>query len=346
MNETKTPIPTSVKRLLILVGLSSFLLLTLIRHRPSAHPLARSRAHFTRAWTACDGDAACCASRFSPPTRPHRVVSAKLSFGTRKLAWRMAVHPPARDIVSSSIARHGAWESSKTRAILRALSFPGQPAALVDIGANVGWFSLAAVHFGARVVAVEPFAENLALVAHSLCLAPSGVRENVTLLPTGLGATDGSRCEMWTDVRANRGNTHTVCDTAASAEWMGGNGYKKVGEVSMASFDALVEKGEVKFAEGERVAVKIDVEGFEYQALRGAKKFLDKVRPNVVWAEYIPKMISRAAESVGLSAEATTGSPAGFLAFMKERGYSERMTLFGKPHKVWGQQYEAVFVRG
>lgn len=346
MNQKKSPIPTSVKRLSVLVGLVSFLLLSLIRHRPTSHPLARARARFTRAWTACDGDPVCCASRFSPPTRPHRVVAASISIGTRKLEWRMAVHPTARDAVSADIARYSSWEADKTRAILRALSSTGQPATLLDIGANVGWFSLAAAHYGARAVAVEPFAENLALLAHSLCLAPEEVRRNATLLPTGLGVTDGSRCEMWTEVGVNRGNTHTVCDSMGSAEWMGDKGFKKVGEVPMASFDALVERGDVKFAEGERVAVKIDVEGFEYQALRGAKKFLERVRPKVVWAEYTPKMISRAAESVGFSREAATGSPAGFLAFMKERGYSQRMTPFGKPHNVWGQQYEAVFRRG
>lgn len=171
------------------------------------------------------------------------------------------------------------------------------------------------------------------------------MRNRVTLLPTGLGTKDDMRCEMWAWPGSNRGNTHTVCDNAASAAWMAKQGYKKLDEVPLTRLDSLIARGDIAFGDGEKVAVKIDVEGFEYLALRGAEGFLDKVLPAVVWAEYIPKMIERAAESVGLSSDATNGSPSGFLEFMKEKGYSQKMVPLGKPHKVWGQSYEAVFRR-
>jgi hypothetical protein len=94
------------------------------------------------------------------------------------------------DIVSDSIARDGAWEREDTEWVLgrlaatadtylktRQRSSPGEPAeqearsraVLLDIGANIGWFTLAAAVRGYSVVAFEPFARNFALLASSVC---------------------------------------------------------------------------------------------------------------------------------------------------------------------------------
>lgn len=347
--------PIGASRLILLVLFAAILLVT-IWHRPlrafttTRSALTRERLALVRRWNSCHGNPACCASRFSPPKRPHRIVPASV-VGSNELQirWHMAVHsnaPGGGDIVSDTVARTGAWDAKRTGEILRALQrHSTRRAKLLDVGANIGWFTLAAAYSGRNVIAVEPFGENVATLAHSLCLAPADVRARVTLLPTGLGARDNMTCEMWTWPGSNRGNTHTVCDNASSAAWMAANGYVKLGEVHLRRFDSLIARDEVDFAEGEQVIVKIDVEGFEYLALRGATWFLDEIQPPMIFAEYIPKMILRAAQSFGMSSEMAMGSPRRFLAFMKVRGYSQWMVPLGKPHKVWGQMYEATFNR-
>lgn len=123
------------------------------------------------------------------------------------------------------------------------------------------------------------------------------------------------------------------------------HGFTKHDEVPVNRLDSLIAQGEVEFAEGENVVVKIDVEGFEYLALQGATRFLDRMKPLTVHAEYVPLMIQRAAQSVGASADSAKHSPADFLAYMKEKGYSNFMEPLGGPKKVFGQQYEAIFTR-
>lgn len=353
MSQRKAPIAIGASRLILLVLFAALLLLT-IWHRPirafaNRSALTRERVALARNWNSCHGNPACCARRFSAPARPHRIVPVSVVGSNEvQLRWYMAIHANASgtaDIVSDTILRAGAWDVAKTKAILSALNHASARATLLDIGANIGWFTLAAAYSGKFVVAIEPFADNLAALAHSLCLAPPEVRSRVTLLPTGLGARDNMTCEMWTWPGSNRGNTHTVCDNASSAAWMAANGYVKLGEVELRRLDSLIAQGEIEFGERERVVVKIDVEGFEYLALRGATWFLDNVRPSMIYAEYIPKMILRAAQSFGMSSELAMGSPRRFLAFMKVRGYSQWMVPLGKPHKVWGQMYEATFSR-
>lgn len=253
--------------------------------------------------------------------------------------------PGERDAVSESISFYRSWKKAKTRRVLKALGRSSAAAGtLVDIGANIGWLTLAAAYAGNRVVAVEPFAENIALLAHSLCIAPADVRARVTLLSTGLGARDNVKCEMWTKAEDLRGNAHAVCDKAATATRMAASGYKRIDEVTLRRFDSLVEEADLTFAVDKKVVVKIDVQGFEYQAMQGAKEFLDIVQPWRIFADYVPRMMQWTA-LVGESPNSALSSPRDFLAFMRKKGYSNSIVSQGKPDKIWGQVYEAAFKR-
>lgn len=291
---------------------------------------------FTLKIAECNGEAECCASLFSPADRPHSVVNARISAtADGSYSWRMGVYPSS-DIVSREIIRTGPWNADKTSDMLDALSVGGT---LINIGANIGWFPLTVAYAGGRVVAVEPGEENLAMMRHSLCLAPPEERERVGILPTGLGARDVMHCEMWTTPDANRGDMNTVCDSSgksASAKWMRGRHFRKLGEVTLSRF--------VKFEKGEHVVVKIDVKGFEPVALAGAQGFLRDVRPSLIFAEYCPKMLARAATSVGATPEEAEKAPERFLNEMRGRGYGTEVIPTGRDG-IWGQILNVVFRR-
>lgn len=82
-------------------------------------------------------------------------------------------HPycPQADLVSETIVRYGIWEPRETVAMLlafEALSIQFNPWRFIDIGAQLGWFSILAQHFDAEVLAVEADPEVAAVLARNL----------------------------------------------------------------------------------------------------------------------------------------------------------------------------------
>ena len=66
----------------------------------------------------------------------------------------ISVHYGVPDRVSNSIRQHGSWDFPLSNLINNDLKkFPGTH--FLDVGSNVGWFSLLAASVGARVTAVE-----------------------------------------------------------------------------------------------------------------------------------------------------------------------------------------------
>ena len=69
--------------------------------------------------------------------------------------------------VSGSILSHGVWEKNIVNLVLRALEL--YPAAtFIDIGANIGIYTVLAAAAGRRVLAVDAVMENLAYISTSL----------------------------------------------------------------------------------------------------------------------------------------------------------------------------------
>ena len=119
--------------------------------------------------------------------------------------------------------------------------------AFIDVGANVGTYTLWAAEAGAHVIAVEP--------AHELGLA---LRENlaingyeVQLIEAACGASNGKAPFALDRDRANSFDPD-------SPE-----------QVPVVTLDSIVGDGHVR-------GVKVDVEGFEIDVLRGAQRALSR----------------------------------------------------------------------
>ncbi|XRB17797.1 methyltransferase [Pseudoscourfieldia marina] len=112
--------------------------------------------------------------------------------------------------------------------VLDVLRKPNANGRLLDIGANLGWFSLAAASCGFDVVAIEPFAMNQALVEASTCA--NGFHNEIKLIKSGLD-TVARTCSLYQIPHVNIGDTHSVCSTSVDGEEMKRNfeskGYKK-----------------------------------------------------------------------------------------------------------------------
>jgi FkbM family methyltransferase len=104
---------------------------------------------------------------------------------------------------------------SAASAVAQIANKPWKPPLMVDIGANVGWFSLNAAAAGGRVVAFEAMPSNIALLRRSFCANP-WLAERIALFGTGLGSKR-STCGIISGLN-NKGDGHTVCSDDMEGE--------------------------------------------------------------------------------------------------------------------------------
>ena len=173
--------------------------------------------------------------------------------------------------VSQPILTASAWEPHLT-SVFRSYVRPGQH--VVDVGANVGYFTVLAgtlVGPSGRVTAIEPNSENCRLILISL---DANGLTNVDLIPVALDRRRGWS-HFSTHVGSNGGLRPNAIDGIID----------DAGQiVPVFPLDDLVDQP-VHF-------LKIDVEGAEYRALIGAQRIIDRDRP-IVSSEFSVEMIER-----------------------------------------------------
>lgn len=149
----------------------------------------------------------------------------------------------------------GVYEPAETELLLAALR---EADVFVDIGANIGYFTCLAGASGVRTVAIEPLDENLRLLYANLTL--NGLRDRVEVFPIGVAHEPGVR---------------TLFGAATGASLIEGWAAPSPilqRHISVSTLDILLAS---RFR-GERILVKVDVEGAEYEVLRGASELLSR----------------------------------------------------------------------
>lgn len=84
------------------------------------------------------------------------------------------------EVITVNLIRWGVWEAAETR-FLQMLLRPGDT--FVDVGANIGYFSVLAAHRvgpGGQVIAIEPEPRNVQLLRANLARYGDGVKTTVT----------------------------------------------------------------------------------------------------------------------------------------------------------------------
>jgi len=238
-------------------------------------------------------------------------------------AFDIALHPCC-DFISTGIATLGTPLGSASLdgelAVMRRIAhvlggalIPGRrPRRLLDLGSNIGLHTLYALALGHSVVAVEPFARNLALLRASIA-AGAGFASRARVLPLAASDTRGraALCLLSTHEGTNVGNARLVALTQppTAGELANGTceGYwrrlaPRVLELWVEHGPGGSENGEARQV-GQRIltasldeelgadgdlsfdVVKADVEGFEARALRGVAATLSRALPCVILFE-------------------------------------------------------------
>jgi len=103
-----------------------------------------------------------------------------------KPSFLMSIHDPSKDIISKQISDKGCWECQNVRDMLQALEHYGKDSYLLDIGGNIGMWSLAAAAANHRLYAIEAMPDNVKRFCRSV--NRNSFHDNTHL--TNIAATD------------------------------------------------------------------------------------------------------------------------------------------------------------
>ncbi|WP_187152668.1 FkbM family methyltransferase [Acidianus manzaensis] len=143
------------------------------------------------------------------------------------------------------------------------LEFVKDGGVVVDVGANVGIYSLIAAKYAERVFAIEANPEIIPILNYNITLNDF---KNVTVINKAVSDSEGK-------VKLYLGKAHEVSSILPS--FMEGYTYSKYVEVESTTLDNLLSGVSVNL-------LKIDVEGAEVNVLRGAKETLKKAKRIII----------------------------------------------------------------
>jgi len=154
----------------------------------------------------------------------------------------------------------GDFENEEIEVFLKYLP---KASACIDIGANVGLYTCLAAAQGKKVIAVEPLRLNLTALYSNIV---SNSFFGVEVFPIGLSSSAGIK-RLYGN---NTGASFVPGWSGVSDKW-----YEVV---PVSTLDLIVN---TRF-DGQTLLIKMDVEGFEHDVLRGAEQTLS-LSPRPVW---------------------------------------------------------------
>lgn len=171
----------------------------------------------------------------------------------------------------SSLRRHnGVWEPAATGAFVQALkAVPG--AQVIDVGARSGWFSTVGAIMGHRVLAVEPNYESSCYVERNA--AKNNVSQRVVLANHG---ADAEEREM-----KIQGMRMLPPDSKEAMSKVDGVFTKVPHIIRTVRLDSLIP-----LTHSRTLVIKLDIEGYECEALMGAGRLLRSLRVAFLMMEW------------------------------------------------------------
>ena len=190
----------------------------------------------------------------------------KLNVGT---SIPICIHDPRIDIyVSGFIFATGGWEKELLKTFVEALN-KVQDIVVLDIGCNIGVYTLVAAKEGKRVVSIDANVQNLILLSKSLILGQ--FRENVTLIWNALS-------DNYTNVTLKT-NLYNVGGFAVNTD-------NKSVAVNDVIIETILLDDLIYLFKDKPVGIKMDVESFELQVLKGGVTFLKKADVRYIQMEF------------------------------------------------------------
>jgi FkbM family methyltransferase len=191
------------------------------------------------------------------------------------------------DIVSKQFAAQGFWEIKEPQDMIPpqmqgTVSLP-KKGTLLDIGANIGDYTLLFASKGYNVIAVEPMTRNRQALQASICLNPQ-FKDRITVVPAALVAPEevaGRRCVIRsTNYQINIGNGFLSCGQEAEIKPCEA-GDENCEEVPVKTLATALSEVNPKSVD----VVKMDVENYECHVFAGGETLFTKYHPKLLQVE-------------------------------------------------------------
>jgi FkbM family methyltransferase len=177
---------------------------------------------------------------------------------------------PGRAVFERAYWSYKALVEAREVEALRSLVPAGS--AVVDVGANIGFFTMRFAEWvgpSGRVFAIEPESANFASLAARV--KSHGFAERVALVKAAAMDSAGE-AHLW--INPDNPADHRIADSGASVEAV--------------KIDQLLESHP-----GMKVSlIKVDVQGAELRALRGAASTLERMRPALLVEFHEPSLVA------------------------------------------------------
>jgi len=186
--------------------------------------------------------------------------------------------PTSQSIITKHLIKDGVWELSLYRKIKQKIN-PGMT--FLDVGANMGLFSIYAQSIGANVIAVEAMESNANFIAASQCLNsflggktnPSPVSSPGTIRLYNYPAhpfPDGFDCHV-KGASNNRDDGHLLCTEKKIGNSENMSTTATAQQPRMARLDSIIDDALGSGSKQQQIdLMKIDVEGFEQAVMESA----------------------------------------------------------------------------
>lgn len=177
-----------------------------------------------------------------------------------KSASQFRIYIRQNDLISVSIKLNANWRDCKELITLW-YSLPGRSENdyFLDIGANIGICSMNFLDRGIKTISIEPIPSNLNLYTKSLLLLNPQMLKNVILFPCGVGEKLAA-----SEIKIRKGNW------GGSSILEDKQNYLRF-PIKISTLNVLLSKfkGTIHLA-------CLDIEGYEYYALLGAREILQR----------------------------------------------------------------------
>jgi FkbM family methyltransferase len=191
----------------------------------------------------------------------------------------------SEDIVSNTILIKKQWEMQQTNNLLKALDYYSSYKNIskdhiyaLDIGSNIGWYTLYLGKYGYRILSFEPSDFNMYILRKNYCL---NNELNITLIKKGL-YDEEKRCDLYIS-KGNIGDGWVFCGENINVP----KHLIKSGEIVLTRLSNYAS-----FLSINNLAlIKIDVEGSEGKALISGIELIEKYKVPFILLELSPGLL-------------------------------------------------------
>jgi len=240
------------------------------------------------------------------------LIDAKIN----ELKFKMYIFK-AHGFIIGDFQKYGAYELNVSNNIIEALKFyrskknisNNKDIFMLDIGTNIGWYPSLLGRYGYSILCFEAFEKNYYVAKKNYCYLNKD--SNVIIIPKGIGSKI-KKCLYFINLN-NAGNGMVLCDNKSIKDKILSGLFKKDSKVEITTLNTFIP-----YLSDKNVALmKIDIEGYEFEAINGGKELITKYHVPFIVLEFSPPFL----KEIG-------SDPRELIQFFVDQGYKISLNGF------------------